>query len=58
MAGSGYGAVPPSEEIKVYPVSLLVRHEVVNDVVAGRPIFAAYWGENGPRWGQSANIQE
>jgi hypothetical protein len=30
------------EEIKVYPVSLLTRHEVVNDVVAGRPIFAAY----------------
>jgi hypothetical protein len=30
------------DEIKVYPVSLLTRHEVVNDVVGGRPIFAAY----------------
>ena len=30
------------EEIKVYPVDLLIRHEVVNDVVNGRPIFASY----------------
>lgn len=30
------------DEVKVYPVELLTRHEVVNDVVGGRPIFAAY----------------
>ncbi len=29
-------------EVRVYPVELLIRHEVVNDVVAGVPIFAAY----------------
>ncbi len=29
-------------EAKAYPISLLTRHEVVNDVVGGRPIFAAY----------------
>ena len=29
-------------EAKAYPIALLTRHEVVNDVVGGRPIFAAY----------------
>lgn len=29
-------------EAKAYPISLLTRHEVVNDVVSGRPIVAAY----------------
>lgn len=29
-------------EVRVYPVSLLERHEVVNDEVGGVPIFAAY----------------
>lgn len=35
-------AVKIGDEHKVYPVDLLTRHEVVNDVVGGRPIFAAY----------------
>ena len=35
-------AVKIGDEVKVYPVNLLMRHEVVNDVVGGRPIFAAY----------------
>lgn len=35
-------AVKIGDEVKVYPVDLLTRHEVVNDVVGGRPIFAAY----------------
>ncbi len=35
-------AVKVGEEVKVYPIDLLIRHEVVNDVVGGRPIFAAY----------------
>ena len=30
------------DEIKAYPIELLTRHEVVNDVVGGEPIFAAY----------------
>jgi hypothetical protein len=30
------------DEVKVFPVDLLTRHEVVNDTVGGRPIFAAY----------------
>ncbi len=30
------------DEVKAYPIDLLVRHEVVNDVVAGEPVFAAY----------------
>jgi len=34
--------VKVAEEVKVYPVDLLVEHEVVNDVVVGKPIFAAY----------------
>jgi hypothetical protein len=29
-------------ESRVYPIELLMRHEVVNDRVGGRPIFAAY----------------
>lgn len=29
-------------EAKAYPIHLLRRHEVVNDTVGGRPIFAAY----------------
>jgi len=35
-------AVRIEDEVRVYPVELLIRHEVVNDVVAGVPIFAAY----------------
>jgi len=35
-------AVRIKGEVRVYPVELLIRHEVVNDVVAGVPIFAAY----------------
>ena len=35
-------AVRIENEVRVYPVELLIRHEVVNDVVAGVPIFAAY----------------
>lgn len=34
--------VSMNEDVKVYPVKLLIRHEVVNDVVGGHPIFAAY----------------
>lgn len=30
------------DEVKVYPIELLIRHEVVNDVIGGRSIFAAY----------------
>ena len=30
------------DEVRVYPVDLLIRHEIVNDVVEGKPIFAAY----------------
>ena len=29
-------------DVRVYPLNLLIRHEVVNDVVGGRPIFVAY----------------
>lgn len=35
-------AVRLGDEVKVYPIDLLVRHEVVNDVVGGVPIFTAY----------------
>lgn len=35
-------AIKVGGEHKVYPVDLLIRHEVVNDVVGGRPVFAAY----------------
>ncbi len=35
-------AVRIKGEVRVYPVELLIRHEVVNDVVDGVPIFAAY----------------
>jgi len=35
-------AVRIAQEVRVYPIELLTRHEVVNDVVAGVPIFAAY----------------
>jgi len=35
-------AVRIKGEVRVYPIELLTRHEVVNDVVAGVPIFAAY----------------
>ncbi len=35
-------AVRIKDEVRVYPVELLIRHEVVNDVVADVPIFAAY----------------
>jgi hypothetical protein len=30
------------EEVKIYPVQQLIRHEVVNDTIGGRTIFAAY----------------
>ena len=29
-------------EAKAYPISLLIHHEVVNDTVGGKPVFAAY----------------
>jgi hypothetical protein len=29
-------------EAKAYPISLLIHHEVVNDIVGGKPVFAAY----------------
>jgi len=35
-------AVKIGEEIKVYPIDLLIRHEVVNDVMGGRQICASY----------------
>lgn len=35
-------AVSIGEEVRVYPIGLLTHHEVVNDVVGGVPIFAAY----------------
>ncbi len=35
-------AVRIKDEVRVYPIDLLNAHEVVNDVVAGVPIFAAY----------------
>jgi hypothetical protein len=30
------------DEVKIYPVQQLIRHEVVNDIIGGRAIFAAY----------------
>ncbi len=30
------------DEVRVYPIELLIRHEVVNDVVNDVPVFAAY----------------
>jgi len=30
------------DDLRVYPVPVLRSHEVVNDVVGGRPVFAAY----------------
>lgn len=35
-------AVEIENEIKVYPIPIVRQHEVVNDVVGGRPVFAAY----------------
>ena len=35
-------AVKIGDEVRVYPRSLLERHEVVNDVVGGKSIFVAY----------------
>lgn len=35
-------AVKIGGQVKVYPIDLLIRHEVVNDVVGGKPILAAY----------------
>ncbi len=29
-------------EVKVYPISIMKRHEAVNDVIGGRPVLAAY----------------
>ncbi len=30
------------EDVRVYPLSLIRRHELVNDVVGGRPVLVAY----------------
>ncbi|NBC16180.1 MAG: DUF3179 domain-containing protein, partial [Bacteroidetes bacterium] len=30
------------DDVRAYPIDLLIRHEVVNDVVGGEPVFAAY----------------
>ncbi len=30
------------DEVRVYPIDLLIRHEIVNDVVNDIPVFAAY----------------
>ncbi len=35
-------AVNINNDVRVYPVSQLTKHELVNDVVGGRPIFIAY----------------
>jgi hypothetical protein len=35
-------AVKIGDEVKVYPLRLLQHHEVVNDTVGGKPIFAAW----------------
>ena len=35
-------AVKVGEDVRVYPLDILRHHEVVNDVVGGRPIFAAF----------------
>ena len=35
-------AVKVDDQVRVYPLDILRRHEVVNDVVGGRPIFAAF----------------
>ena len=35
-------AVKIGDEVKVYPVALLRRHEVVNDIVGGRSVFACF----------------
>ena len=34
--------VKVGDEVKAYSIDLLTRHEVVNDTVGGKPIFAAY----------------
>ena len=34
--------VKVKDTVKAYPIDLLTRHEVVNDTVGGKPIFAAY----------------
>lgn len=31
-----------NDDIKVYPIKLLYQHEIVNDVIDGKPVFAAY----------------
>ena len=35
-------AVKIGKEVKAYPLDILLRHEVVNDIVGGRPILASY----------------
>ncbi|GAB4191430.1 MAG: hypothetical protein Kow00105_05500 [Phycisphaeraceae bacterium] len=35
-------AVKVGQDVRVYPIDLLIQHEVVNDMVGGIPIFAAY----------------
>lgn len=34
--------VQVNNQVKVYPIDLLIRHEVVNDTIAGHPIAACY----------------
>ncbi len=34
--------VKVNNQVKVYPIDLLIRHEVVNDTIAGHPIAACY----------------
>jgi len=34
--------VKVKDEVKAYSIDLLTRHEVVNDTVGGKPVFAAY----------------
>lgn len=35
-------AVEDGDDIKVFPVSLMIKHEIINDVVNGDPIMVAY----------------
>lgn len=35
-------AVEVAGEIKVYPIPIVREHEIVNDVIGGRPVFAAF----------------
>lgn len=35
-------AIQVGDDVHIYPLAVIKSHEVVNDVVGGRPIFAAY----------------